>query len=150
MQVLPKYGTYTGSGINQVYEGAATGLSITTANYSVTNHYVVMTDLNNYGNITLATADFTASNFKVIYGTGGNTAGYFPGGTYTLVTATNGTVSTPTWNTSIASSLFLSFAQPTVVGNDTIQMVVTRTPFTSYASSPLTQSIAANIRNHRF
>ncbi len=144
---IAKTGGFTGTGTNVVTQSTS-GLSITTNTYQVANHTAVMQDINNYGNITLSTANFAlaAPNvFTVAYGTNdGYSPGYFPGGTYTLVTTTGGTVTAATTTNIPNNTMFLTFNTP-VFNTNNIQVTLNRTPYTSYAITNLTKSIAANL-----
>lgn len=139
---INKSGTFTGTGTNVVSEGAASGLTIATSSYAIAMHTAVMNDILNYGNINLtnSTITNTTANFNVING-----GGYFPAGTYTLVTS----LAAPTYSSSNfsappASTLFLAFGTP-VVNDKKIQITLTRTPFTTFATNSLTQEIAGNL-----
>lgn len=149
---ISKTGAFTGSGTNVITAGGSTGLTITTSNYQITNHRVAMLDVQNYGNITLSTANFRLNNggtnsFSLAYGTAaGYSPGYFPEGTYTLVTTTAGTITTPTFSAVPSSTLFLSFGTPFVSGN-TIKVTLTRTGFNEYPGTSLTQSIAGSLES---
>lgn len=135
---ISKTSTFSGSGTNVIYQGAANGLTISTSSYSIANHTAVMTDLLNYGNITLA-ANFTATNFSV-----SNGGGYFPAGDYTLVTSPS--ITPPSFATPPANTLFLTFGNPFINGNK-IKITLTRTPFNTFATNSLTQAIASNLEN---
>ncbi len=147
---IAKTGTFTGTGTNVVTAGSAAGISITTSNYRITNHRAALLDVQNYGNITLSTGNFNLNNggantFSIAYGTAsGYSPGYFPEGTYTLVTTTLGTITAPTFSAVPASTLFLSFGTPFVSGN-TIKVTLTRTGFNEYPGTDLTQSIAGSL-----
>lgn len=145
---ISKTSGFTGNGTNVVTAGSASGLSITTSTYQVANHTAVLQDVNNYGNITLSVANFALAVpnvFTVAYGTSdGYSPGYFPGGTYTLATTTLGAVTAATTTNTPTSTLFLSFGTPVFNANN-IQITITRTPYTAYASTNLTKSIAANL-----
>lgn len=150
---IAKTGAFIGTGTNVITQGESSGLLVTTSTYQVSNHTAVLQDLYNYGNITLDTANFKLNNgginsFNVVYGTGssgnGYTAGYLTSGTYTLVTATTGTVTAPTFSSAPTNTLFLAFGNPVVNGNK-IQIAITRTPFNVYAQNTLTQSIGSTL-----
>lgn len=135
---ISKTGTFTGTGTNVVTQN----VDIATSSCAVTHTTMVLSDILNYGAINLTTGGVgfsSSSNFDVTY-----EGGYFPGGTYTLVDGnaapTLGTLSYP------ASTLFLTFAQPTIAGNN-VTMLVTRTPFTNYATNSLTEAIATNLES---
>lgn len=145
---IAKTGGFIGTGTNNILEGAATGLTVATSTYQVTNHNAILQDVNNYGNINLTTAAFNLNNggantFKVIYGSDGYNPGYFPAGVYTLVTAA-GAVTAPTFATVPDSTLFLAFSNLGVVSNK-IQITLTRTPFNVYATTMLTQNIGSTL-----
>lgn len=138
---ITKTGTFTGTGTNVVSEA----VSVNTSSYSITNHTTVLTDVNSYGSMNLATAAFSTTNFAV---TGGE--GYFPGGTYTLVTSpVSVAVSNPSKPVP-SSTLFLSFDTPVLdnVSNPkNIKITVNRTPFNTFASTTLTQAIGVNLES---
>lgn len=131
---ISKTGAFTGSGTNVVSEP----VTVTTSNYTVNNHVAAMKDVSNFGNMNLSTATFAASNFSVTY-----SGGYLPGNTYTLVSAP--TVNTPTFGSIPGSTMFLNFSSPTVVGGNKIQMLITRNPFNSFATTTMTQEIGASL-----
>lgn len=151
---IAKTAAFIGAGTNVVTQGASAGLAITTTTYQVANHTAVLQDLYNYGNITLSTANFKLNNgginsFNVVYGTGttygnGYSAGYFTTGTYTLVTATAGSIFPPTFSSAPTNTLFLTFGNPVVNGNK-IQISITRTPFNVYAQNTLTKTIGSTL-----
>lgn len=139
---IAKTGTFTGSGTNVVSQA----VTVATSSYSGMNHTAVLTDANNYGNMTLINSATTSiPTFEVTGGTG-----YFPAGTFTLlsspvtVTVTNPITSIPN------STLFLRFDTP-VVDNastpKTIKITTNRTPFNTFASTTLTQAIGVDIES---
>lgn len=144
---IAKTGGFSGSGTNYITGGGATPLTIDTSSYVVSNHTAVLQDVNTYGNITLSAANFVlsgANNFTIAYGTDdGYSPGYFPGGTYTLVTTTGGLVTAPNF-TVPSDTMFLAFGTPSTT-TDTITITLTRTPFNNYANTLLTQTIAGNL-----
>ncbi len=138
---ITKTGTFTGTGTNIVSEA----VSVTTSSYSITNHKAFLTDNLNYGKLSLATAAFSTTNFSVTGGTG-----YFPGGTYTLVSSPNSmTITNPTIPVP-SSTLFLNFNTP-VINNvatpKTVKITLDRTPFNSYATNNLTQAIGVDLES---
>lgn len=128
-----KTGTFTGNGTNVVSDTA----TVTTTNYTVTNHTALMQDVSNYSNMTLSAATFASSNFAVTYN-----GGYLPGSTYDLVTAT--AITPPTFGSVPTSTMFLTFGTPAVNGNK-IQILLTRNPFNNFATTSMTQSIGATL-----
>lgn len=98
----------------------------------------ILTDILNYGNVTLNVVP-TFQNFDLVY-----EGGYFPGRTYTLVTAT-APMTIPSYTTP-TNTMFLTFNPPVPVGN-TIQTVITRTPFQTYAQSSMTQLVATALES---
>lgn len=113
-------------------------ISVGSTTYVVSSgatHNAVLTDVNNYGHLTLTTATPSISLFKLVYA-----GGYFPAGNYTLLTAPNSSVTiSPTIPT---ATMFLSFSQPFKNSATTIQTTATRTGFQTYAQNPLTYQIA--------
>ena len=131
-----KTGNFTGSGTNVVSEA----VTVSTANYTTTNHTALLNDLSSYGNMTLSDADFASTNFAVTYGG----SGYFSGGTYTLMTSVDNTFTEPTYTSVPTSTLFLGFNTPYKNGNS-INIDIDRTPFNTFATTSVTQNIGTNL-----
>ncbi len=118
--------------------------NITTSSYNSSGTHVnLLTNIYSYGKLRLTSStDTVIGAFQVRNG-----GGYFPQGTYTLVFSPAAAVAlAPTFASPPASTLFLQFGTPFVDSNGTsVNIVLTRTPFQTYAITNTNKEIAVSI-----
>jgi len=119
-------------------------ISVSTSNYAnAGTHTAQLTDILNYGQLNLGNITPTFVTFTATY-----KSGYFPAGTYNLVTSTNATsfARLPVPSLPNNPSAFITFSN--LQSNDnTVQITVSRSLYQNYAKSTLTRSIAANLES---
>lgn len=124
-------GAISGAGTNNIRQA----VTITAASYANTGtHNSILTDVNNYGNATI-TGTANISNFDMQY-----EDGYFPAGTYTLLSSSTTTVTA--FASPPSATLFLTFGTPVQVGQ-TVRTTITRNLFQSFATNTQTYSVGA-------
>lgn len=130
------------TGIANVRQAVTVNIIGAGADYiNLGTHNAVLTNIQNYGSMTLTsptTTDLSNCDFGLVY-----EGGYFPGGTYTLLSSPDGLTTTGiTYLAAPTATQFLTFSPAFLNGTTEISAILTRTPYQTFATNAITYEIA--------